>query len=342
MAVTATPECEAVLPGRLYVGNYEAARAIDVLNGIRCSHIVSAGFDDAAAIHEGLRYLCIDVRDQPTENLLRHMPKATQFIADALTNEKNVVFVHCVHGQSRSCAICVAYLIRCAMIRPQGPKEKSSLLHEMYNIVQKARPCMAINPGFMRQLEMYLRMICCDGSLHDEEDLDRSTGPPASKAHAAFRIFRSCSEYMDRGLVSDWYPSPPLNGGPEIYRCKRCRRPLFSSHNIVDCLSEDDMRALPSSAYWGESAGGLQYACQGAPAAKPTNKSVGDPMLNTELIQWMRPQMAMRGCEESALVRSGKLSCPNCSSKLGYWDLIGTDIYNAVYITPGKVEITNY
>ena len=165
-------ECDAIIEGKLYVGNYAAAQDSDLLDRHNIMHIVSAGFrvghfftaSSAPTSSSKYRYLCIDVRDDPNENLLRHLPRATTFIQKALDDDGGgCVFVHCVHGQSRSCAIVLAYLMRmCWEQSDQSDNDDPrSLLHRCYHQVETARPCMAINPGFVRQLEVYRRMICC-------------------------------------------------------------------------------------------------------------------------------------------------------------------------------------
>ena len=200
-------ECDTVLDGKLYVGNYAAAQDAGLLDDHRITHIVSAGFRLGHFPASKYRYLCIDVRDDPHENLLRHLPRATGFIQKAL-DDGGCVFVHCVHGQSRSCAIVVAYLMRMANKNNSNNNSNNnndgdddpntSLLHQCYHQVETARPCMAINPGFVKQLEIYRRMICssCNTMLV----------PPTSRAHAAFRSFRHRCELKRVGRLQSGSP----------------------------------------------------------------------------------------------------------------------------------------
>ena len=212
-------ECDAIIEGKLYVGNYSAAQDAGLLDGHNVTHIISAGFraghfstaaSSAPTSSKYMyQYLCIDVRDDPNENLLRHLPRATAFIQKALDGDGGgCVFVHCVHGQSRSCAIVVAYLMRmCWEQSDQSDNDDPrSLLHRCYHRVETARPCMAINPGFVRQLEVYRRMICCDNSGCGSSSIRHALTPPMSRAHAAFRSFRARSEYVESGRISKWFP----------------------------------------------------------------------------------------------------------------------------------------
>ncbi|KAG6961813.1 hypothetical protein JG687_00007492 [Phytophthora cactorum] len=94
--------------------------------------------------------LLIDILDMEEELLLPHFEECINFLKKHLMREGTpaAVLVHCVYGQSRSATICVAYLMA---------TEGKTLL-EAYDAVQKARPCISINPGFLRQLELFERM----------------------------------------------------------------------------------------------------------------------------------------------------------------------------------------
>ncbi|CAI5701727.1 unnamed protein product [Peronospora effusa] len=91
--------------------------------------------------------LLIDILDMEDELLLPYFNKCIHFIKKHLMRETSVL-VHCVYGQSRSAAVCVAYLM--------ATQDKTLL--EAYDVVQQARQCISINPGFLRQLELFERM----------------------------------------------------------------------------------------------------------------------------------------------------------------------------------------
>jgi len=344
-------ECDAVLEGKLYVGSYAAAQDTNLLNAHNITHVVSAGFrappTDANARR---RRLCIDVRDEPNQNLLRHLPRATAFIQRAI-DDGSCVFVHCVHGQSRSCAIVVAYLMRLSGKKSTKASASSddprSLLHQCYRQVETARPCMAINPGFVRQLEIYRRMICCTLDRCDSSP----TLPPMSRAYAAYRSFRARFEFEESGQVSKWFPatSATLGDIPKgCYRCRNCRQFLFFDSNIIDELTQEDELALPKSEYWATTAGGLEYsrASSSDTKAKARSSSKGpiitdsDNAFRTEPMIWMQLQMEAPPSQGGLLLttRRGKLACPHCSSKIGSWDWEGADAWSSVFISPGRVE----
>jgi len=344
-------ECDAVLEGKLYVGSYAAAQDTDLLKAHNITHVVSAGFRAPPTGINASRCLCIDVRDEPNENLLRHLPRATAFIQRAV-DDGACVFVHCVHGQSRSCAIVVAYLMRKSGKKSTKAStscdDPRSLLHQCYQQVETARPCMAINPGFVRQLETYRRMICC---TLDRCDLP-STLPPMSRAYAAYRSFRARSEFEGSGQVSNWFPATSATVGdiPKgCYRCRNCRQFLFFDCNIIDEWTQEDELALPKSEYWATTAGGLEYSRRASSSdtkAKARSSSNGpiitDPnnSFKIEPMIWMQLQMEAPSSQGGLLLttRRGKLACPHCSSKIGSWDWEGADAWSSVFISPGRVE----
>jgi protein-tyrosine phosphatase len=82
------------------------------------------------------------------ELILVHFEKTIRFIHQCLKNGSGSVLVHCVYGQSRSACVCVAYLMA----------KKHMTLLDAFNAVQTARPCIYINPGFMKQLGMFQNM----------------------------------------------------------------------------------------------------------------------------------------------------------------------------------------
>lgn len=75
------------------------------------THIVSVCNEPIPAHHPQSGYVIhkIPVEDQPTEDILIHLPAACQFIHNAMVTPKKVVLVHCVQGLSRSACVVAAY-----------------------------------------------------------------------------------------------------------------------------------------------------------------------------------------------------------------------------------------
>lgn len=112
-------------------------------NGI--SAVLSLGTGNVAA--QPVTVCCVDLLDLEDELLLPLLRECVAFI-DAALDSTGAVLVHCAYGQSRSAAVCVAYL----MATHRMP------LQAAYDAVQHARPCVNINVGFLRQLALFERM----------------------------------------------------------------------------------------------------------------------------------------------------------------------------------------
>lgn len=91
---------------------------------------------------------CVDVLDMEDELLLPFFHDCIAFMRASIDEQQTPVLVHCVYGQSRSAAICVAFLMA----------TRRMALRDAYDAVQRARPCIFINTGFLRQLALFERM----------------------------------------------------------------------------------------------------------------------------------------------------------------------------------------
>ncbi|KDO32365.1 hypothetical protein SPRG_02842 [Saprolegnia parasitica CBS 223.65] len=131
------------LPGQLFVGHADAA-ANPSAHGITA--IIALGTGNLSPLHD---VLCIAIVDMEDAFLLEHLPACYAFLHARLAAGGNVL-VHCAYGQSRSAAICVAFLMQLDGLR----------FPAAYAIVQAARPCIYINAGFLRQLELFDAMQC--------------------------------------------------------------------------------------------------------------------------------------------------------------------------------------
>lgn len=156
--------------------------------------------------------LVVDILDMEDELLIRHFAACIGFLVEYTQRRQTRALVHCVYGQSRSAAVCVAFLMATRRLP----------LRVAYDAVQRARPCIHINAGFLRQLELFERMGTDARELGD------------SPAHAEFRAMVA---------VKDWAASSapavvaePLLASPgRVMRCRKCSFVLCSSNNQVRC-----------------------------------------------------------------------------------------------------------
>jgi hypothetical protein len=270
--------------------------------------------------------------DVPEANLLQHLPRATKFMENAIQHtsggQQGAVYVHCVHGQSRSCTVCVAFLMR---RQYSSVTSSTKLLSSCYDQVQQCRPAMAINPGFVRQLDMFGRMGC--GLL----------GSPmeklSSRAYASFRSFRAKSQYQEHCSASHKFPSVPsewpamMDAKPKLVSCSKCRKTVFCSFHVLDEWTEKSL--LPSSSYWADSLGGKEYQNQRATNPKVSPKFDWKSVIEIEPMDWMLAQML--DSKTGLLLERGKLSCPNCHGKIGFWDWTFPKLVSVVFIQKAKV-----
>lgn len=290
----------------------------------------------------------MNILDTPSSNLLCYLPRVIGFIKEALNSASGTIFIHCVHGQSRSCAVCIAYLIdrhlSCKISSKPvlGVNEKINIdaadrqvLHTYYRQVASARPCMAVNPGFVRQLEIFRQMK----SIQVQVQKGNNT-PLLSKAHAIFRCYRASAEFYELGTISR--SSSLIMNHAKVFVCKKCKACLFAETNVLEDWSEADLDDLPKSEYWISSAGGKEYLSMEGSTSNIPNKAFQNALnsrnnLKVEPIDWML--QIMRGSCMHIQSR-GILLCPKCKQKLGYWDwcLGRTEPTSSIIILKSRVD----
>lgn len=270
--------------------------------------------------------------DVPEANLLQYLPRAVKFIETAIQDSsggQGAVYVHCVHGQSRSCSVCVAFLMR----RQYSSVSllSTDLLWSCYNQVQQRRPSMAINPGFVRQLDLFGRMGC---SL-----LVSPTEKLSSRAYASFRSFRAKSQYEEHSTVSHKFQSLPsksqaiIDAENKFFSCTKCRKTVFCSFHVLDEWTETSL--LPTSLYWADSLGGKEYQNQQAAIFKVSPKVDLENVFEIEPMDWILSQML--DTKTGLLMERGKLNCPGCYGKIGFWDWKFPKLVSAIFIQKAKV-----
>lgn len=151
------------------------------------------------------------------ELLIRHFAACIAFLEEHIRRGETAL-VHCVYGQSRSAAVCVAFLMATERLA----------LREAYDAVQQARPCIHINPGFLKQLALFERMGANPNELGD------------SPAHAEFRSMIAAKDWADMSSP-DVVAVPLLSSPCRAMRCRKCALVLASTKNqvtLVLCCSK--------------------------------------------------------------------------------------------------------
>ncbi|CAB4410995.1 unnamed protein product [Rhizophagus irregularis] len=161
-----------IIPEFLYLGDAKTARCNDssnesneigdkvIDNGIVViGKAVDNKFIDKAVENEindnvvdneivPLRYLKIDITDDPSSNISKHFHECIDFIENAKSTNGRV-YVHCLAGISRSTSIVIAYLMNSQKIH----------YNQAFNLVKEKRPNVKPNQGFVEQLRKFEKTI---------------------------------------------------------------------------------------------------------------------------------------------------------------------------------------
>ncbi|CAB4391177.1 unnamed protein product [Rhizophagus irregularis] len=95
-----------------------------------------------------LRYLKINITDDPSSNISKHFHECIDFIENAKSTNGRV-YVHCLAGISRSTSIVIAYLMNSQKIH----------YNQAFNLVKEKRPNVKPNQGFVEQLRKFEKTV---------------------------------------------------------------------------------------------------------------------------------------------------------------------------------------
>lgn len=131
----------------LYLGDYLDARNFEKLKGLGISRILNVS-DSARYADDPEMIQChIPISDFGDTHLPAVFDRCFEFISDAKT-EGRTLLVHCRHGQNRSPAVVIGYLVQL----------ESLSLKDAYGLVVKARPRIGVHEIYLEQLrELELR-----------------------------------------------------------------------------------------------------------------------------------------------------------------------------------------
>lgn len=137
-----------ILPNFLYLAGRKNVAFMDSLPFPQFSHVVFSLNDAPLATP----YACdssffVDVADQLDADIRPYFHPVCQYI-DRCKREAGRdtrVLIHCQHGQSRSGALCLAYVMHSMQVN----------LREAFEIVARGRPSLKVNVAFISQLHKF-------------------------------------------------------------------------------------------------------------------------------------------------------------------------------------------
>ncbi len=190
----ASPAIDHILP-RLFLGNADAARDLQLLKSHHITHVVTAAVSDKVGklFPEDFEYHEVCIADDRDAELAPFLKPCAAFIDAALADANSSVFVHCKVGTSRSASLVLFY-----MMQHRHYSLRNALLHIMHQRSSNPRaPYTHPNKGFMKQL------IACDGQLSAE----RGGGAEASLTLSEYMSSEfSMGKNISRGPI----PEPEL------------------------------------------------------------------------------------------------------------------------------------
>ncbi|CAG9332011.1 unnamed protein product [Blepharisma stoltei] len=132
-----------VLPG-IFIGNYDAASNIVLLQHHEITHILIVGEGLAQRFPNNYTYKQINIYDLASCNIHQYFEECNDFITNCL-KQKGKILIHCDTGISRAPTILIAYLM----------KTKNIGFTQGLEIVKKKHPEAQPNNGFASQLLQY-------------------------------------------------------------------------------------------------------------------------------------------------------------------------------------------
>lgn len=340
--------CAEVFPG-LYVGGITALEKIEAL---RITHVVSVLHDASRLEHPQLAACqqrhSVEIADTEEANLLSLLPAAVAFITAPLSSTSgsggkggsnggtsggsggNRVLIHCAQGVSRSAAVAAAYLMTAsatsaaAPAAPQHAKQAAASAPlapaDALSVLRRAWPASCPNSGFEAQLELWYAMGC---------RLQDSYVP-----YKRFLLQQAAQHYQATGGLPEAaalpVPAEAPGGGAKVYRCRKCRCTVATSHNVVDTeqgagaaafrwhkRDKHQKQALGSGDYIGGGAGGSE-----------------EGSLFVEPLRWMCQEGGSSGDSVMGGAVQGKLYCPKCQARLGSFNWSGKQSSSGAWVVP--------
>ena len=141
-----------VIPNKLAIGDMTAAGNMAYLKQQGIGALVTARgplsqSKEKYSFHN-IDILHIPIADSHEANIGKYFPLVYNYVENSLNNQRPVL-IHCAAGISRSATLTLSYLMRKYHLSPE----------QAINLVREVRPCINPNPGFLKQLKEYKRLL---------------------------------------------------------------------------------------------------------------------------------------------------------------------------------------
>ncbi|TPP55849.1 Dual specificity protein phosphatase 12 [Fasciola gigantica] len=243
----------------------------------------------------------IELRDEPSQDVLDILEESLDFIDQALHN--GAVLIHCTMGMSRSATITIAYVMRKFHISYDNALD----------LVMKRRTVYP-NIGFVNQLKLFEVM---------KWKVDKES--PVYRQYAAIRKFKGAGAAYNEQMNSD-ADLPRVECQPAIFKCRKCRRRLFTSSNLVGhCKPEPSATdTLAANTIQSDDANVNTVLIKGV-TLNDSRTPCTLSELFTDPLEWTRPYTHEV---------EGKLYCPGCRAKVGSFNWCGEPCVCGTWVTP--------
>ena len=135
---------KAIIPNKLYLGNNESAKNLEILQKHNITSILICGYFLSEFFPGQFIYKTLEIQDNEYEIIINSLIKGIDFIESNKT-----ILVHCREGISRSSTIVIGYIMY---------KEKKSYI-EAENFVREKKDDIKPNENFVKQLKEFEDII---------------------------------------------------------------------------------------------------------------------------------------------------------------------------------------
>ncbi|KAF2075756.1 hypothetical protein CYY_002938 [Polysphondylium violaceum] len=139
-------DAQEVVPN-LYIGSISAAKCTHQLKTKRINHVLSISTNPPSLDQKDFNCLAIEIEDEEKKDISSYFQQCHQFIEHG--RKLGGILIHCQAGVSRSATVVISYLMN-IFFKP---------FWDCFHYLQKIRPCIQPNRGFISQLLSYENQV---------------------------------------------------------------------------------------------------------------------------------------------------------------------------------------